>query len=72
MVRKATLDRGLRPEEPLRRRSRHGRRTRRADRARPSQWRGAGGRWMVWVFRVVIWAVLLIIGFRGVTGHRAG
>ena len=29
-------------------------------------WRGAGGRWLVWTFRVVVWAVLLIIGYRGV------
>jgi hypothetical protein len=68
MVRKATLDRGLRPDELAT-----------ADDAmgdapdpaglterRPSQWHGAGGRWMVWAFRAVIWAVLLIIGFRGV------
>jgi Conjugative transposon protein TcpC len=31
-----------------------------------SGWRGAGGRWLVWTFRVVVWAVLLIIGYRGV------
>jgi hypothetical protein len=68
MVRKATPDRGLPPDEFAT-----------ADDAmgdgpdpaglterRPSQWRGAGGRWMVWAFRAVIWAVLLIIGFRGV------
>jgi hypothetical protein len=30
-------------------------------------WRGAGGRWLVWIFRVVVWLVLLIIGYRGVT-----
>jgi hypothetical protein len=30
-------------------------------------WRGAGGRWLVWIFRVVVWAVLLLIGYRGVT-----
>jgi Conjugative transposon protein TcpC len=36
------------------------------DRVGPG-WRGAGGRWLVWVFRVVVWAVLLIIGYRGVT-----
>jgi len=29
-------------------------------------WRGAGGRWLVWTFRVVVWAILLIIGYRGV------
>jgi len=26
-------------------------------------WRGAGGRWLVWVFRLVVWAVLLLIGY---------
>lgn len=37
-------------------------------RQRPaSTWRGAGGRWLVWAFRVVVWAVLLIVGYRGVT-----
>jgi len=68
MVRKATLDRSLRPDELAM-----------ADEASPGlvepsepterpaqQWRGAGGRWMVWAFRILIWAVLLIIGFRGV------
>ena len=30
-------------------------------------WRGAGGRWLVWAFRAVAWAVLLVIGYRGVT-----
>jgi Conjugative transposon protein TcpC len=38
--------------------------------ARPDQvmphWRGAGGRWLVWVARALAWAVLLLIGFRGV------
>ncbi len=29
-------------------------------------WRGAGGRWLVWVARAIAWAVLLLIGFRGV------
>lgn len=68
MVRKATLDGGLRPEEVAP-----------ADEAvpsatqpgevtdqRPQQWRGAGGRWLMWALRAVIWAVLIIIGFRGV------
>ncbi len=32
-----------------------------------TSWRGAGGRWLVWVLRVVVWAALLIIGYRGVT-----
>jgi hypothetical protein len=39
-----------------------------APRDRSAQaWRGAGGRWLVWVFRVVVWVVLLLIGYRGVT-----
>jgi hypothetical protein len=72
MARKATLDRGLRPDELA------------ADEfaangaapdgslpARPvnmgrQQWGGAGGRWLVWVLRAVIWAVVIIVGFRGV------
>ena len=29
-------------------------------------WRGAGGRWLVWVLRVVVWLVLLVVGYRGV------
>jgi hypothetical protein len=29
-------------------------------------WGGAGGRWLVWLFRGVAWAVLLLIGYRGV------
>lgn len=31
------------------------------------RWRGAGGRWFVWASRAVLWAVLLVIGYRGVT-----
>jgi hypothetical protein len=68
MVRKATLDRSLRPDEldvageaspgPTDFPEPAGR--------RPQQRRGAGGRWLVWVFRALIWAVLIIIGFRGV------
>jgi hypothetical protein len=29
-------------------------------------WRGAGGRFLIWTFRVVVWLVLLVIGYRGV------
>jgi hypothetical protein len=70
MVRRATLDRGLLPDEltasgeaapgpgmPAA-----------AGRDPKAQWRGAGGRWLVWAFRAVLWAVLLIIGYRGITG----
>jgi len=28
--------------------------------------RGAGGRWLIWLGRAVVWAVLLLIGYRGV------
>jgi hypothetical protein len=28
--------------------------------------RGAGGRWLVWVLRAVVWVVLLLIGYRGI------
>ncbi len=31
-----------------------------------SPWRGAGGRWMVWAMRVVLWVAILVIGYRGV------
>src|SRR6202020_249666 len=29
-------------------------------------WNGGGGRWFVWTVRAVLWAVLLIIGYRGI------
>jgi hypothetical protein len=32
-----------------------------------SPWAGGGGRWAVWPMRVVLWAAILIIGYRGVT-----
>jgi len=31
-----------------------------------SHWPGAGGRWLIWVARAILWAVLLLIGYRGV------
>jgi hypothetical protein len=44
--------------------------------ARPEQarahWRGAGGRWLVWVARAIAWAVLLLIGYRGVLAIMHG
>ncbi len=36
-------------------------------RARGS-WGGAGGRWLLWPLRVVLWSALLVIVYRGVTG----
>jgi hypothetical protein len=30
-------------------------------------WSGAGGRWLLWPLRVVLWAALLVVVFRGVT-----
>jgi hypothetical protein len=35
-------------------------------------WRGAGGRWLIWAFRAVLWAVLLLIGYRGVAAIVTG
>jgi hypothetical protein len=37
-------------------------------------WNGSGGRWLLWPLRVVLWAALLIIAYRGVTAiifHQA-
>ncbi len=70
MVRRAILDRGAQPTA-------HaagveaapgvpGSASQRAERT-GQRWRGAGGRWLVWAFRAVAWAVLLVIGYRGVT-----
>jgi hypothetical protein len=30
-------------------------------------WSGSGGRWLLWPLRVVLWATLLIVAYRGVT-----
>jgi Conjugative transposon protein TcpC len=30
-------------------------------------WSGSGGRWLLWPLRVVLWATLLVIAYRGVT-----
>ena len=37
-------------------------------------WSGSGGRWLLWLLRVMLWATLLIIAYRGVTAivfHQA-
>ena len=38
-----------------------------ADPGISGSWQGAGGRWLLWPLRVVLWATLLIIAFRGIT-----
>lgn len=43
-----------------------------ATRAPARTWGGAGGRWLVWVFRAIAWTVLLVIGFRGVAAIITG
>lgn len=72
MARKATLDRGLRPDElaadefAADSAAPGGTLPARPASMRRSQWGGSGGRWLVWVLRAVIWAVVIIVGFRGV------
>ena len=68
MVRKATLDRSLRPDETAAADEAVPGATESAEVAeeRPAPRRSAGGRWTVWAFRALLWAVLLIIGFRGI------
>jgi conjugative transposon protein TcpC len=34
--------------------------------AAKAPWSGGGGRWAVWPLRVVLWAAILVIGYRGV------
>jgi conjugative transposon protein TcpC len=34
--------------------------------AAKAPWSGGGGRWLVWPMRVVLWAAILVIGYRGV------
>jgi len=38
--------------------------------ARPGiggSWRGAGGRWLLWPLRAVLWTALVVVAFRGIT-----
>jgi len=37
-----------------------------------AHWRGAGGRWLTWIGRAVAWAVILLIGYRGVVAIIEG
>jgi hypothetical protein len=46
-----------------------------ADREPPaakSPWGGGGGRWAVWSLRAVLWAVILIVGYRGIVAIFSG
>jgi Conjugative transposon protein TcpC len=45
---------------------------RKLGRTHPRQRRGAGGRWHIWAFRAVLWAVILLIGYRGVAAIVSG
>lgn len=74
MVRKATLDRSLRPDETAAADEAVPGATESAEVAeeRPAPRRSAGGRWTVWAFRALLWAVLLIIGFRGIASIVSG
>jgi HAD superfamily phosphatase (TIGR01681 family) len=43
--------------------------------ARPGiggSWRGAGGRWLLWPLRVVLWTALAVVAFRGITAIIPG
>src|SRR5436190_8857801 len=43
--------------------------------ARPGiggSWRGAGGRWLLWPLRVVLWTALAVVAFRGITAIVSG
>jgi len=42
------------------------------ERAQPRPRRGGGGRWLVWGLRVVVWVVLLLIGYRGIDAIVTG
>ena len=42
------------------------------DRPVASRWRGSGGRWLIWVGRAVLWAVILLVGYRGIVAIAGG
>jgi hypothetical protein len=64
MARRALLDRddvltaddeALPPSQPLV-----------SSRPAKAHWHGSGGRWLIWIGRAVAWAVILLIGYRGI------
>jgi hypothetical protein len=72
MVRRSTVDRSPQPYVYSADFTAEDRPEAGAARDRSRGWRGAGGRWLVWVFRIVIWLVLLVIGYRGVMAIALG
>jgi hypothetical protein len=81
MVRRAVLDRGdeladdeaLPPEAlPERSAPSSGRWPSARSAQAAAHWRGAGGRWLVWAARVVVWTVILLVGYRGVLAIVGG
>ncbi len=81
MVRRAVLDRGDEltgdgslPQDALSELSAPSPRRTPPARSAPAaaHWRGAGGRWLVWAARVVVWAVILLVGYRGVVAIFGG
>ncbi|MGO9082876.1 MAG: conjugal transfer protein [Streptosporangiaceae bacterium] len=79
MVRRATLERGERlapddeaPPGLLAAPDRSAAPARAAPRLPRRRSGGSGGRWLVWVGRVVVWALLLLIGYRGVLAIVTG
>ncbi|HEU5420427.1 MAG TPA: conjugal transfer protein [Streptosporangiaceae bacterium] len=75
MVRRATLDRGMpqaADDEALPADPASARASRAGQQSGGRPWRGGGGRWLIWVARVVAWLVLLLIGYRGVMAIITG
>jgi len=75
MVRRATLDRGMpgaADDDALLSDPAPARASRTAQQTGGRPWRGGGGRWLIWVARVVAWLVLLLIGYRGVMAIVTG
>jgi hypothetical protein len=69
MVRRSTLDRGPQSDARVGGSDTHVSLPDQASGAQASPstaWRGAGGRWAVWTLRILLWAVLIVIGARGV------